>query len=161
MSEQYEQEGLTVVVDYDGDCDMCEVLGWTCLKCTAVEESKEARDASIAWSLREADRVPESKVVEHADLTESDFVDSEIILGRAPKQVRMVEEWDDHCHLVTFKVEFIEPADQWWIRREFLEPVVHMVDRYFEPELELSNHEAVCPSCHYACNSHVACPNCN
>jgi hypothetical protein len=102
----------------------------------------------------------ESSVVEFKPDTESDFVDSEIIMGRAPKQIRMVEEWDDHCHLVTFKVEFMEPAEQWWVRREFLEPVVHMVDHYFEPELELSSHEAVCPTCHYACNSHAVCPNC-
>ena len=45
-------------------------------------------------------------------------------------------------------------------RLEFLEPVVHMEDRTFNPELELSKDETVCQWCHLVCIASNKCPNC-
>jgi len=45
-------------------------------------------------------------------------------------------------------------------RLEFMEPVVHMIDRYFEPQLELDSFEMVCDGCKYVCNKYAPCPNC-
>jgi hypothetical protein len=47
------------------------------------------------------------------------------------------------------------------IRQEFVDPVVSMEDRTFNPMLELANDEKVCAFCHYACLARAKCPNCD
>ena len=47
------------------------------------------------------------------------------------------------------------------VREEFTEPVVHMEDRTFNPELELDNTERFCQWCYLACLASAKCPNCN
>ena len=46
------------------------------------------------------------------------------------------------------------------IRDEFLEPVSLLSDRFFDLDIEVPVGSTVCADCHYVCNSHIACPNC-
>jgi hypothetical protein len=46
------------------------------------------------------------------------------------------------------------------IRQEFTDPIVHLADRIFEPDLELHPDEVICQSCHLTHLSVVHCPNC-
>ena len=46
------------------------------------------------------------------------------------------------------------------IRQEFVDPVVSMEDRYYNPLLELEQRETLCISCHLVCWAELPCPNC-
>jgi hypothetical protein len=56
-------------------------------------------------------------------------------------------------------------ANHHWTERddEYVSPVVDMADRFFnlEDAMELQACETVCITCHYVCNKHTVCPNCN
>jgi hypothetical protein len=57
-----------------------------------------------------------------------------------------------------FSIYTLEWVD---VRKEFIDPITWLQDREFSTDYELTAHETVCDSCHYACNAHVVCPNCN
>lgn len=46
------------------------------------------------------------------------------------------------------------------VRQEFVDPVVSMEDRTFNPELEVATRETICASCHLVCWAELPCPNC-
>ena len=56
-------------------------------------------------------------------------------------------------------------ANHHWTERddEYVSPIVDMADRFFDLEdaIELQTCETVCITCHYVCNKHTICPNCN
>lgn len=141
---------------------MCAILGWDCSVCLAKAELAEANQDNNAWSLHEDDRIAESKIAEHhySEPSQHDWVASETIRGTQGKRVIMIEEWDDACTLQLMTIKFIEPTEQWWMRDEFLAPIVQLTDRIFDTEYEVSTTEVVCQDCHYVCNASIACPNC-
>lgn len=71
-----------------------------------------------------------------------------------------------------YNVDIIQPSGHDWIgaetvapdgsvRLEFLEPVVHMADRTYDPILEILPDEEVCIWCHLTKMVEAVCPNCN
>jgi hypothetical protein len=61
----------------------------------------------------------------------------------------------------------VEPYFNWlaqeWqdTREEFLPPITVITDRLFELNMDMPPNSMVCQTCHYTCNKHAACPNCN
>jgi rubrerythrin len=54
-------------------------------------------------------------------------------------------------------------ATQSWedTRDEFLEPISLLTDRLYELNTDMPPNSMVCQTCHYTCNKHAQCPNCN
>ena len=96
---------------------------------------------------------------------QEDFDNSQTILAH-----KIVDEGNmQYRRLWMLEVE--QPSGHDWVaplvrtdkgeRQEFLEPVVHMEDRYFDPTLELARDEKICTWCHLACLACAKCPNCD
>jgi hypothetical protein len=78
---------------------------------------------------------------------------------------KMRDEGRDTEALPTLAKIQDEPSSHDWTDREgeFLPPVVEMADRFFDLNgaIELQTCEMICLACHYVCNKHTVCPNCN
>jgi hypothetical protein len=93
----------------------------------------------------------------------------ECIEARETKDIiiayKMRDEGRDTEALRTLTKIEDEPSNHDWTDREgeFLKPVVEMADRFFDLDdaIDLQIYEMVCFSCHYVCNKHTVCPNCN
>lgn len=130
------------------ECYHCMQLNELCQDCL---DSKEARDAEIAWEIVDEGnesyvRIPSRKVVEPSG---HDWVSNET--------VTFVEKTTlanyDRTNGIDIKT----------IRTELFEASAMLIDRIYDLDesLTVSKYETVCDSCHYIYNKHSVCPNCN
>ena len=130
-----EQQGITIT----NSCYACYLLDDICMEC---EDTRQARDTNIAHAI-----VDEGNLQYHKQLSYNQPEDSG-------------HEWIGS----TTRVEpYFVWATQTWedTREEFLPPITVITDRLFELNMEMPPNSMVCQTCHYTCNKHAACPNCN
>jgi hypothetical protein len=120
------------------DCYHCMQLNELCQDCL---DSKEARDADIAWEIVDEGnesyvKIPSKKVIEPSA---HEWISNEIITRINPKTGEK-----------TFRTELFEASAM-------------LIDRIYDLDesLTVSKYETVCDSCHYIFNKHAVCPNCN
>ena len=158
----------TVTFDFDGDCDMCAVLGWDCSACVAKAELAEANQDNNAHGLHEDDRLGENTRPEHLTSapTASEWVASETIVGKAKVKTQISEVYDEVAGRFVFDLKFIQPTEDYELRHEFLEPIVQLTDRIIEVSdysdyYEYESNEAVCNRCNLTFNMNLKeCPTC-
>ena len=123
MTYDYTQDNLSVA----NSCPTCEAQDTTCDECLQV---KEARLSNLAHELVDEGNLQYKKqwTSIQANPSASDWVGSQTITGKAGKVVKMIEIWNDQCHLVELSVKFIDNSEELNIRHEFLPPIAQLVD---------------------------------
>lgn len=130
-----ESLGITIT----NACYACYILDDICMEC---EDSRTARDSNIAHAIVDEGNLQYRKQLSY-NLPESsghDWVGS--VTRIEPYFNWLAQEWQD-------------------TREEFLPPISVITDRLFELNMEMPPNSMVCQTCHYTCNKHAACPNCN
>lgn len=150
MSE-YTSNGISVSTL----CDDCIYLDDYDLMCRPCIETQESKLADLAHELvdegNDIYEHPWSRIQDNPSASE--WVAPQTKIGKAGKIVKMIEIWDDRCHLVELSVKFIEPDDEHQIRHEFLPPIVQIQDGGTLDNLyDLSDYtqamrDALCPWC--------------
>ena len=154
--------GMTVVnFDFDGDCDMCAILGWDCSTCIAKAESKEANDDFNAHELHAEDRLGENSKAEHLTTSPSASEWVSAVTLHLPKNEPSPKSLLFLGILEPFYIE-----QKYTQRHEFLESVTDLSDRIFEVSdfsdyYEYGANEAVCNDCNLTFNIRLSnCPTC-
>lgn len=130
-----EQLGISVT----NTCYACYMLDDACMEC---EDTRQARDSNIAHAI----------------------VDEGNLQYRRQLSYNLPEDSGHEWVGSTTRVEpYFVWATQTWedTREEFLPPITVITDRLFELNMEMPPNSMVCQTCHYTCNKHAACPNCN
>jgi hypothetical protein len=115
---------------------------WTCQQadriCDACADERDARDTANAWEIVEdGNQVYRWKTHKIADEPSG-------------------HDWVSSHTRIRVTLEHEKPQ----IREESLEPMTWLIDRIFEIDVEVPVGYTICTNCHYMCNSHVSCPNC-
>lgn len=130
-----EQQGITIT----NACYACYLLDDICMEC---EDTRQARDSNIA----------------HAIVDEGNLQYSKQLSYNLPENSG--HEWVGSTTRV--KPYFVYATQTWEdTREEFLDPISVITDRLFDLNMEMPPNSMVCQTCHYTCNKHAACPNCN
>lgn len=129
-----EQQGISVT----NGCYQCYMLDDACMDC---EDTRTARDTNIAHDIVDEGSNQYKRPMHRVDNPSgSDWVGSTTRIE--PYFNWLTQEWED-------------------TREEFLPPITVITDRLFELNMEMPPNSMVCETCHYTCNKHAACPNCN
>lgn len=154
--------GMTVVnFDFDGDCDMCAILGWDCSTCIAKAESKESNDDFNAHELHAEDRLGENGKAEHLTTSPSASEWVSAVTLHLPKNSP-----SDKSPLFMDILEPFYIEQKYTQRHEFLESVTDLSDRIFEVSdfsdyYEYDSIEALCNRCDLTFNKNLkTCPTC-
>jgi hypothetical protein len=135
-----ESQGITIT----NACYACYILNELCMDC---EDNRLTREAIMAHEIVDDGSDIYRYAPMYTSLTKIDTPESG-------------HEWVGS----TTRVEpYFVWATQTWedTREEFLPPITVITDRLFELNMEMPPNSMVCQTCHYTCNKHAACPNCN
>lgn len=130
---------LALGISIMNQCHTCILLDSICSNC---EDGQEARDSAIAHAIVDEGNLQYSRQLSY-NLPENsghDWVSSTTKIK--PYFVYATQTWED-------------------TREEFLPPITVITDRIFELNMDMPPNSMVCQSCHYTCNKHAQCPNCN
>lgn len=126
MSNEYTSNGINVTTQCD-DCIYLDEYDYMCRPCIEMQES---RLADLAHDI-----VDEGNDIYQRTWTRiqdnpsgSDWVGSQTVTGKTGKIVKMIEKWDDHCHLIELSVKFLDNDEELTIRHEFLPPIAQLID---------------------------------
>lgn len=152
MSNEYTSNGISITTQ----CPDCIYLDDYDYKCKPCIEQAEAKLSDFAHDIVDEgnDIYPHPWFRKNENHSSSDWVSSQTITAKAGKIVKMIEIWDDRCHLVELKVLFIENEDEHTIRYEFLPPIAQIIDGGTLDNLQeledyaQSMRETLCPWCH-------------
>ena len=114
-------------------CYQCYMLDDACMDC---EDTRQARDSDIA----------------HAIVDEGNLQYPRPLSYNLP--AISGHEWVGTTTVGTW-------YDPEAIREEYVEAVSLITDRLFDLNMDMPPNSMVCQTCHYTCNKHAACPNCN
>ena len=132
-----EQQGISVT----NGCYQCYMLDDACMDC---EDTRLTQEAIAVHEIVDEgnDIYPMYTTMTKIDTPESghEWVGSTTRIE--PYFNWLTQEWED-------------------TREEFLPPITVITDRLFDLNMEMPPNSMVCQTCHYTCNKHAACPNCN
>ena len=152
MSNEYTSNGISVTTE----CTDCVYLDDYDYKCRACIEETEARLSDLAHDIVDEgnDQYARPWFRKNENHSGSDWTESQTVTGKAGKIVKMIEIWDDNCHLVELSVKFIDNEEEYNTRYEFLPPIAQLIDGGELDNLwELDDYtqnqrEVACPWCH-------------
>ena len=152
MSNEYTSNGISVSTQ----CNDCVYLDDYDYRCRPCIEEQEARLSDLAHDIVDegTDQYAHPWFRKNEDHSGSEWIDSQTVTGKAGKIVKMVEIWDDKCHLVELSVKFLDNDDKYNTRHEFLPPIAQLIDGGELDNLwELDDYtqamrETTCPWCY-------------
>lgn len=142
--ETMSQHELALGISVMTQCHNCLLLDSVCPDC---EETRQANEAVFAHNLVDDGSDIYRYAPMYTSLTKIDTPESG-------------HEWVGS----TTRVEpyFVWATQSWEdTREEFLPPITVITDRLFDLNMEMPPNSMVCQTCHYTCNKHAVCPNCN
>jgi rubrerythrin len=135
-----EQQGISVT----NACYSCYILDDVCMDC---EDSRLTKEAIAVHEIVDEGNDIYRYAPMYTSMTKIDKAESG-------------HEWVGS----TTRVEpyFVWATQSWEdTRDEFLEPISLLTDRLYELNTDMPPNSMVCQTCHYTCNKHAQCPNCN
>lgn len=130
-----EQQGITIT----NACYACYILDDICMEC---EDTRQARDSDIAHAIVDEGNLQYPRPLSY----NLPAISGHEIVGSTtrvePYFVWATQTWED-------------------TREEFLPPITVITDRLFDLNMDMPPNSMVCQTCHYTCNMHAVCPNCN
>lgn len=169
---------IAVGISITNQCYQCQLLETQCPDC---DESRIAKDATIAHELVDDRNIIYPNQWHNQDLTDSAWASSETIVGRARRKAVLTERevrdpvtYEPHLEI---SLTWQEPESEWQIRNEFAPPITNLADRlagywflgqHIMPmisksdllyRLQLGKNEAICQFCNLTYNTQVGCNN--
>ena len=151
MSNEYTSNGISITTQCP-DCIYLDDYDYQCKPCI---EQSEATLSDLAHNIVDEgnDIYPHPWFRKNENHSGSDWLSSQTISAKAGKIVKMIENWDDNCHLIELSVKFLDNDEEHTIRHEFLPPIAQLIDGgeldnlYELEDYAQAKREVQCPWC--------------